>query len=288
MRRTIASLVAAALAVPGLIVVAPGASAAIGNGPISISDYSHIETNVNGWTFRFNIGGPNTVRTGCTIDIPWSTTGGGTATPGSDYEAASGTGRIVAGASYVSDGGAHVEVFSDTTVEPDETFNVVLGTPTTYTGTGYPPCDAATVADGTAVGTIVNDDSGPSASPSASPSTSPSASTSPSTPPVTSALSINDVNRSAGACTFTVSLAPSSTSPVMVDFAAADADGDATFTPTSGTLTFAPGNTLQEVVVSSVKKRRRASELEVNLSGATGASITDANGTCSIPKKRHH
>ena len=89
----------------------------------------------------------------------------------------------------------------------------------------------ATIADGQGVGTITNDDGRPS-------------------------LSINDVTVTEGDAgttnaTFTVTLAPASGQTVTVDYATAD--GTATARPTtprtSGTLTFAPGQTTQTVTV---------------------------------------
>jgi hypothetical protein len=121
-------------------------------------------------TYTFNISMPDAQRGGCVTTIPWST-GGGTATPGSDYTAASGSAIIGGGSSTAY---ATVTVGpGDMTVEPDETFNVVLGTPNTQTGTSYPPCPAPTVAKGTGVGTIVNDDGGPSTPPTPTPTATP-------------------------------------------------------------------------------------------------------------------
>jgi hypothetical protein len=107
-------------------------------------------------------------------------------------------------------------------------------------------------------------------------------------------LSINDTARQGKtasppkACVFKVTLGAAQAGPVTVGFAAADADGDVkAFDPTSGTLTFAPGDTSENVTVTGVKKSKKGdSELEVNLSNASGASISDGTGVCTIPKKK--
>jgi hypothetical protein len=72
-------------------------------------------------------------------------TSNGTATAGSDYVAKALTGqRIVVGATSKT---FTVVINGDTTVEPNETFTVTLSNPV-----------AATIADGSAIGTISNDD----------------------------------------------------------------------------------------------------------------------------------
>ena len=74
-------------------------------------------------------------------------TGNGTATAGSDYAAASGTLTFApARPSKV----IHVQVSGDTAVEGNETLTLTLSSPS-----------GATIADGTAIGTITNDDAAP-------------------------------------------------------------------------------------------------------------------------------
>ncbi|PRC51841.1 hypothetical protein C6A85_61995, partial [Mycobacterium sp. ITM-2017-0098] len=71
-------------------------------------------------------------------------TSNGTATAGSDFTAKSGTVTFAAG---VTSQQISVAVVGDTVVESNETFTVTLSSPT-----------GATIADGSAVGTITNDD----------------------------------------------------------------------------------------------------------------------------------
>ncbi|MGZ4446669.1 MAG: Calx-beta domain-containing protein [Nocardioides sp.] len=107
---------------------------------LSIGDARVAEGNT-GATLRFPV----------TLDAPAGkdvtvgfTTADGTAKAGSDYRATSGTVTIPAGSTTAT---ASVPVVSDKVREADETLSVHLGTPS-----------YGTVADGTARGTIVNDD----------------------------------------------------------------------------------------------------------------------------------
>ncbi|MBZ0315387.1 MAG: right-handed parallel beta-helix repeat-containing protein [Anaerolineae bacterium] len=118
-----------------------------------------------------------------------------------------------------------VDIVRDATDEPNETFEVILGSPTNAT---LDPVVANTIG----VGTINNDDG----------------------PPL---VSINDVtvNEVAGTLTFTVSLSASSGQLITVPFTSAD--GTAT-TPadysvvTTSPLTFTPGDTSETITVNIV------------------------------------
>ncbi len=89
--------------------------------------------------FKLVLSGPS----GKPVTVPWSTSNG-TATAGSDYQAASGTITFAPGETLKS---LSVNVIGDTVVEPNETFLVNLGV-----------VQNATVADGQGLGTIRNDD----------------------------------------------------------------------------------------------------------------------------------
>ena len=78
-----------------------------------------------------------------TVTVDW-TTGNGTAAAPGDF--AGGSGRVVFTAGQTS-AQVSVPIVNDTVVEPDETFTLTLSEP-----------DGATLGDGAAVGTIVNDD----------------------------------------------------------------------------------------------------------------------------------
>jgi hypothetical protein len=81
-----------------------------------------------------------------TVTVPYATADG-TATAGSDYQATSGTLSFAPGETQKT---IAVTVYGDTTVEPDETFAVNLGTPTN-----------AVLGTSQGVGTILNDDTAP-------------------------------------------------------------------------------------------------------------------------------
>ncbi len=86
--------------------------------------------------------GPGQVLADASVDYA---TSADTATEGVDYQAASGTVNIPGGTAQVT---IDVNILGDVDLEPDETFNVTLSSPVN-----------ATIADGTAIGTIRDDDS---------------------------------------------------------------------------------------------------------------------------------
>ncbi|MGF1520815.1 MAG: Calx-beta domain-containing protein [Leptolyngbyaceae cyanobacterium] len=102
-------------------------------------------------------------------------------------------------------------------------------------------------------------------------------------------LSIDDVtvNEDAGTATFTVSLSQPSDADVTVDFTTADGTAVAgnDYTSTSGTLTFAAGETTQTLTVDILNDADVEANDEtftVNLSNANGAAIADATGIGTI------
>ena len=104
----------------------------------------------------------------------------------------------------------------------------------------------ATIADGQGLGTITNDDGAPG-------------------------LSVNDVTVTEGDsgttnATFTVTLAPASGQNVSVDYATADgtATAPADYAATSGTLTFAPGQTTKTVTVPVDGRHARRARRDVH------------------------
>jgi endoglucanase len=111
------------------------------------------------------------------------------------------------------------------------------------------------------------------------------------TSPALPTLAVNDVTVTEGddgttLANFTVELSEASDETVTVKYATADGSAEAgsDYTATSGTLTFAPGETTQTITVSV-----RGDELEegdetfeVNLSDPSHATIVDAQGTGAI------
>ena len=102
------------------------------------------------------------------------------------------------------------------------------------------------------------------------------------------ALAINDVTVSeeAGTATFTVTLSGPSGLPITVNFATASgtATSGADFSPTSGTLTFAPGVVSQTINVPILNDAvfENSETFNVVLSNATNTTIADSTGIGTI------
>jgi len=178
------------------------------------------------------------------------TTVDGTAKAATDYTATSGILSFAPGVRTLTIG---VPVIGDTVVEPDETFRVTLSTPT-----------GATLADAQAVGTIVNTDR--------------------------PAISIADRSLNEPAATadalFAVTLSAVHNMPVTVNYTTVDGPAKAgtDYVATAGTLTFAPGQRTQNIVVPvNGDALVEADEtFRVNLSVPTNATIADASATGTI------
>lgn len=105
------------------------------------------------------------------------------------------------------------------------------------------------------------------------------------------ALRIGDVTVTEGntgtrSATFTVTLSAASGEVVTVDYATANgtAAAGSDYAARSGTLTFAPGETSKTVSVSVYGDRRGEADetFAVNLTGPTGATISDGHGVGAI------
>jgi hypothetical protein len=148
-----------------------------------------------------------------------------------------------------------VQTNTDALVEGDETFNVNLSTPT----------GNAAILDGIGLGTIVDVPVEP-----------------------VRHIMIGDATATEGdAAMFTVSLDAASVNPITVDFATADgtatAPGD--YTSSSGTVTFAAGDTSELVTVPTTEDAvgEPTEMFDVNLSNNTGNSdIVDGLGVGTI------
>ena len=166
-----------------------------------------------------------------------------TATAPSDYGSASGTLTFAAGDLSQT---FTVDVSGDTTVEPTETFNVLLSDAT----------GGITISDGTGVGTIANDD--------------------------TTDISIADASvleGDGGTSILTFTVTRSGDTTTAVDVAYATGDGSATagedYTAETGTVSFAAGDTTAEITiaVSGDETFEGDETLAVTLSGATGGAV---------------
>ncbi|MBI1903857.1 MAG: calcium-binding protein, partial [Planctomycetia bacterium] len=177
-------------------------------------------------------------------------TANGTATAGSDYVTTSGTVSFAPGETSKT---VAVAVNGDTALEPNETFFVNLLIPV-----------GATLLDDQGVGTIRDDDL---------------------------VLSIDDVTVTEGNsgtvdAVFTVTLSAASSDMVTADYATANgtATAGSDYVTTSGTVSFAPGETSQTVAVTvngdlSVEPNET---FFVNLSNPVGAALLDGQGVGTI------
>ncbi|OYX00270.1 MAG: hypothetical protein B7Z15_20455, partial [Rhizobiales bacterium 32-66-8] len=153
------------------------------------------------------------------VTVAYSTADG-TATSGSDYVAANGTLTFAAGETSKT---IQVTVKGDTVAEGNEAFTIRLAN-----------AAGATIADGSATGTLTNDD----------------------TAPTLPALSAGDVSMREGdsgtaELMFIVTLDKAATGPVTVNYATANgtATAGSDYAARAGTLTFAAGETSKMVHV---------------------------------------
>ena len=182
-------------------------------------------------------------------------TADGSATAGSDYTARLGTITFAAGETSKT---ITVPITGDTTVEANETFTVSLS-----------GASGASIADGSATGTIVNNDVAP--------------------PPPT--LSVADAavvegNTGNQDLAFTVTLSAAATGPVTVAYATSNgtATAGSDYAAQSGTLTFAAGETSKvvHVAVSGDTVVEGNETLTLALSAPSGATIAHGMATGTI------
>ncbi|MGJ3230774.1 MAG: Calx-beta domain-containing protein [Oceanicaulis sp.] len=183
-----------------------------------------------------------------TITVDYATSDDG-AEAGSDYDAASGTLTFTPGATSRT---FDVTLIDDALDELDENFVVTLSTPTN-----------ATLSDAEAAGVITDNDDAPT-------------------------LTIADVSLSEneGPATFTVTLGAVSGQSVTVDYATADGSAEAgsDYVAASGTLTFAPGVTVQtfDVAITNDGVVEDAETFTVTLTNPAAATIGEAEAIGTI------
>ncbi|SHO67271.1 chitinase [Pseudoxanthobacter soli DSM 19599] len=183
-------------------------------------------------------------------------TGNGTATAGSDYKALTGTLTFAPGETSKV---VHIEVNGDTVVEGNETLNLTLSSPS-----------GATIADGSAVGTIVNDDV---------------AAPLPTVSIAGASFGEGDAGEP-GHGMFVVTLSAASTTPVTVAYTTANgtAIAGSDYVAQSGTITFAPGETTKEIHVTAIGDGvvEPNETFSVVLSAPSGATIATGTATGTI------
>ena len=179
---------------------------------LTIADAAVIEGDAGAVALTFRVVYTGKPTNGITVD--YATTAG-TAAADVDYTSASGTAVLPNGGCKCAD--VVVDVLGDLEEEATETLTVSLSNPA-----------IATIADGSATGTILDDDGPP-------------------------AIVVLDVvlDESAGSASFDVMLTSSDLATVTVDYATADgtALAGSDYTATSGTATFVPGDTVETVAV---------------------------------------
>jgi hypothetical protein len=216
---------------------------------LSINDVSVTEGNAGTVNAVFTV--MLSAASGQTVTVDFATANGTALQPG-DYTSTSGTLTFAPGETTKT---ITVLVKGDVLDEPNESYFINLTNPTN-----------ATISDNQGVGTINDDDATPS-------------------------LSINDVSVTEGNAgtvnaVFTVMLSAASGQTVTVDFATANGTalqpGD--YTSTSGTLTFAPGETTKTITVlvkGDVLDEPNESYF-INLTNPTNATISDNQGVGTI------
>jgi uncharacterized delta-60 repeat protein len=216
---------------------------------LSAPDASVVEGSDGTTTLIYNVSLTGAFQQPVTVSY---TTTAGTATAGTDYTSATGTLTFNPGTTSQS---ISLTIASDTLQENNETFSFQL-------------FNVANAVIGRSLGTVtIVDDDGPT-------------------------LTINNVSQAEGssgttAITFTANLSAPSTVPISVAYATADgtATAGSDYTATSGTLTFAPGQTSQTITVQvNGDTALEADEtFFVNLSNPNGVTLgqTQATGTIS-------
>ena len=220
---------------------------------LSIADVSTSEGNSGTKTLTFTVSLSAAASTAVTYNIA---TSNGMATSGSDYVASSLTGQSIPAGSTSKT--FVVTINGDTTVEPNETFNVTVS-----------GVSGATVFDGSAIGTITNDDSANQPS-----------------------LSIADVSVLEGALgtkkmTFTVRLSAAASTPVTYNIATANGTATAGSDYVAASLSgqSIPAGTLNKTFVVTINGDRVQEPDEtftVNVSGVSGATVSDGSAVGTI------
>ncbi len=220
---------------------------------LSVVDATVAEGNDGGHELAFTVSLSAAATSPVTVAYA---TANGTASAGVDYVALAGALTFAAGETSKV---VRVLVSGDTVVEGNETLTLNLSSP-----------NGATLADGSATGTIANDDVAP--------------------PPPT--LGIGDATfaegdaAAPGQASFTVMLSAASASTVTVHYATTDgtATAGSDYVSQSGTLTFAPGETRKTIQVVAIGDAMvEANEgFSVVLSSPVGATLADGTAAGTI------
>ena len=181
-------------------------------------------------------------------------TSNGTASQSSDYTPSGGSVNFADGQSSAS---FTVSITNDTTDEEDETIAITLSSPS----------GAALISPSTATLTIVDNDAPPQLS-------------------ISDVLTVEGNSGSTQSAAFTLSLSSASSKTVSVNYTSAGgtASSDKDFIATSGTLTFAPGETTKAAIIPIIGDilDEPNEVFYVLLSSPTNATLSRARGTATI------
>ncbi len=238
------------------VTLGAGGSGTIENDDVALVAIGDVSQEEAAGAMSFTVSLSNPVDVATSVNV--STANGTATTADGDFDAVSSqTVDFAAGATSAT---VDVTVNDDSVVEPDETFMTTL---TALVDGGR---DVTLGSGGT--GTIENDDE--------------------------ALLTINDVgfdegNGGSTAFVFTVTMSNESSVSASVgytttDGTAEDEGGDGDYTSVSGTLTFAPGVTQQtvNVTVGGDTMEEPTEDFFVDLSGPTGATLSDSRGVGTI------
>ena len=190
------------------------------------------------------------------VSVNYSTADG-SATAGSDYSTNNGVLNFAPGETSKT---VTVNITNDSVFEGTENFSLNISNPSN-----------ATISTGTAVTTIHDDGTGAGGVDNDTPR-----------------ISVNDVsvNEAAGSVTFTVTLSNASSQTVNVNYTTADGSAVAgsDYEASSGSLSFAPGETSKTITVAITNDNlfEGNETFSVNLSNPDNATIVDAQGTGTI------
>ncbi|MCA9062149.1 MAG: hypothetical protein KDA96_03800 [Planctomycetaceae bacterium] len=223
---------------------------------LSISDASATEGGLLQFTVSLTQPSDNTVS------VTYATQSG-SATTSSDFTRKSGTISFAPGETSKT---ITINSLQDTAFEGDETFTISLSN-----------VSGAIIGDGTGVGTIADDDVSPRVSISDSSVTEGNLKTS----------GKQKGKPTQKSMTFTVTLSGASSQTVSLKYGTRNGTArtsDKDYVATSGTLTFAPGETTKTITVITLgdKKKEANETFTVSLSRPSGATIADGTGVGTI------
>ncbi|WP_420630459.1 Calx-beta domain-containing protein [Candidatus Leptofilum sp.] len=193
-----------------------------------------------------------TAASGKTITVDYQTAAD-SATAGSDFISATDTLTITPG---LASDTISITVNGDTVDEINETFNVTLSMPS-----------EATIDDGTAVGTITDDDPLPTAT--------------------IGNATVTEGDSGTVVAEFTVTLSGASEKVITIDYSSSDGSATAgeDYTAVADTLTFSPGGSLSQtisVIVNGDEDSEASEIFYINLTGSSNASLGNSQATGTI------